>query len=357
MFTSCQKNHVKENVFGDNVSLNIEELAIRINENTLQEYYLLSSFKTEDGAEVIVGYNDMTHALDIIDLQNKEVSNVFFQKEGVDAIPLSVTGLHAYKKDSIWLYNYGNIYLMNNKGTLKTTIPTLTDDLVIVNTNYSMGSVKLYFNKKRRSLFYASKSFVYEHFVDSNTIVKYRIKESSFLKGKEATEYGWKQTPNISYTDNVIIYNYPIASDFYVIDLSTGDEFVFGGKSRYTNNISNQIGTIFTFDNAERHKVENIHFFEFLYSKKYNSYFRLHLGEGECIDGKDLYESYNQKKLYITVFDKDFSVIHETELIPNKYCYINSWVSVDSGLILFNKQATIYNEETEILALDLFYPI
>jgi hypothetical protein len=354
IIASCKRETVKETRYGQEIRLEVKTRSVGINENTLQDYYLLSSFK-EGNIEVLAGYNDKIHGLDFIQIENGDILNIPLDKEGENAVPLGVSGLFVHRKDSIWIYNNGKIYLLDNLGNVRKTIPTQMNEAPIVDTNFSTASVKLYYNGKRRSLFYASKLFVYEHFIEHDSIAKYRLLESPFLKGKEESAYGWKQIPNITYTDATIIYNYPIASDIYTIDLMTQEESLFGGESRYTSNLSNQLRSGFTFENAERHKVENIHFFEVMYNKRYNVYYRLHLGENTDMDEQNLFESYNRKRMYLMVFDQNFRVISEVDLGVGQYSYMNSWISIDEGLLLFKKEQDMH-ENDDYIELVIFYP-
>jgi hypothetical protein len=59
--------------------------------------------------------------------------------------------------------------------------------------------------------------------------------------------------------------------------------------------------------------------------------------------------------MYLMVFDHNFQVISEMDLGVGQYSYINSWVSIDEGLLLFKKEKDMH-ENDERIELAIFYP-
>ena len=133
-------------------------------------------------------------------------------------------------------------------------------------------------------------------------------------------EYGWKQCPNVTYTDKAILYNFPIESNIYVIDIESGKGSAFGGKSQYTTNSVKKLQSPFSFTDGNRHIHENVHFFELLYDSTNDRYYRLHLGSNVDYNDKMDFESlYHSKTMYLMVFNNEFEIINETKLDKERY--------------------------------------
>ena len=358
---SCKQEELrlKDNTEGIPTSLIVKKESIVVDDQCLLDYTMLSTYKSpENESGFIYGYNYKTHSLDILDTWTRKISHIALQSDGPHAILLQIQGLYVYNEDSIWVYNQGTIYLINNEGEVqeKIVVSDLKEGFVITDTNYSIAANKLYYNKKRKSLFYTVRStredplfFVYEYCLENGQISKNEIQGVGFEK--DIKSYGWKQLPNVTFTDEKIIYNFPFESNIYTVDIETGKKQAFGGKSKFTDNVVSHISGSFSFEMAERHKVENIHFFEILYNSAKNVYYRLHVGKSEFIDGEDIFKLYNRKKMYIMVFDSNFNIINETELMPNKYYYINNWGMMSDGLFIASIPADENKYEYDIFSI------
>lgn len=359
LLISCQKapRTVKNN-YGKEKELHIVNSEIEIDHEILDSYYLLSVISADEGEEIIVGYNDKTHKLDLLNFANNTVMHKALFKEGVDAIPGNITGLYAHNNDSIWLYSHNKIFLINGKGNLiwQHKLKTEGNEYIITDVNHAVASVKLFYNQLRKTLFYVSKKndefFVNEYNPGNDKTIKYAL-DKPVMQYKTPTSFGWKQIPNVTFTEDEIIYNYPIESSIYIIDINSGQRGVRGGKSQYTDNTVKELHGEPNFDNMERHKIENIHFFEVLYSKEFNCYFRVHLDKSEYLSGADYRKSFNQKEMYIMLFDKDFNIINESKLGSDKYNYYNDLVITDKGLLMFYNQISSFEDNKELLQVDI----
>ena len=233
----------------------------------------------------------------------------------------------------------------------------------MVETNFSMATIKLFYHPQRNSVFYLSVTpteesatyIVYEYSLNSGTFKTFELKGSETEKfaGKR---FGFKQFPNVTYTDQDILYNFPISSNIYRIDIETGKETAFGGKSRYTPNLASELTMPYDMKDASKHHIENIHFFEIQYDPYKNIYYRLHLDKTENVSTTPFRTLSDSKELYLTSFDKNFRITSETKLENNIYTHYNSWGVLDNGLFITEDNLLDENKDFEAFQLVIFKP-
>jgi len=364
--TSCNNKErgIIDNKYAEKREIKTNEFQIKADEKTLNSYYLNTTVIDNVGNEKIISYNYKTHALDIFDLESRNVTHLFLNTEGKDAVPTDVSGLYASTIDSIWLYSNGSIFLLDSKGVRmeKKVINNFQTGYIITNTNYSCSTINLFYNKKRNSLFYATnvspdspKFYVNELSIKNNKISQYELRYPS-VDFKKPSYFGWKQLPNITFTDDYIIYNYPIESNIHRIDLETKKDLSFGGKSRFTENLCKKMDRKSGYNSAERHKIENIHFFEINYNKSLDIYYRFHVGAAEYQNGVDFFDLYQKKHLYLMIFDNKFRIINETMLNDNRYSLINAWGSLKHGIYIYTRpqiNPKTIDLETDMMSFDI----
>lgn len=193
----------------------------------------------------------------------------------------------------------------------------------MVETNFSMATIKLFYHPQRHSVFYLTVTpteesatyIVYEYSLNSSTFKAFELKGSETEKfaGKR---FGFKQFPNVTYTDQDILYNFPISSNIYRIDIETGKETAFGGKSRYTPNLASELAMPYDMKRT-------------------------------LCDGKEL---------YLTSFDKNFRITSETKLENNIYTHYNSWGVIENGLFITKDNLLNEDQEFESFQLVIFKP-
>lgn len=355
----CTKESSKNNQIVNEKKLIIEEVSIDIDSSSLSIYNLFASNIKPDGSELLVAYNDKLHTLDLIDITNNKVSNIKLLKEGSNSVLPFIKDLYIHNQDSIWLFNNNTFYLVDSSGnvTWKHMIPPNDiDGHIITNSNYSISNIKIFYNSIKKSLFFTTienKDFYSNELVMSNLKVrKYKLERNKLLYDN-ATQYGWKQLPNVTYTKNKIIYNYPIESKIYTLDIVTGAKNIYESKSKYSTNVSDKLKGVESYESMERHKVENIHFFEVLFNEQLNCYFRIHLDMGEYDAKTYISTLYQKKDIYLMVFDKDFNIVSENKLDENKYYYFNGWGMSKNGLVIFHRESTTTDSTDEKMKFDI----
>ena len=139
-----------------------------------------------------------------------------------------------------------------------------------------------------------------------------------------------------------------------MIDLESGENFAYGGKSRYTANAVSKLSSPYSFEEGNRHIYENVHFFELLYDGINDLYYRLHLSNIEFDAETDFESLYQSKTMYLMVFNREFEIINVTKLDTKRYNYRNFWGMLNSGLFIGRNNMFYTGVEYEKLQIDIF---
>lgn len=366
LFVSCTKSKDGsiETNYGKAISFDKEEIVLPIDDKTLTSYQVISCYQEKED-NLIYAYNSPMHSLDIFNLDNKTVSHLPLHAEGENGILKNVSGLYVDRKDNMWLYSQGFLYQVNNQGKVKSKyeLPFPEGGFPMIETNFSMATNNLFYHSQRNSIFYLTVTpteesadyFVYEYSVSSGSFSTYQLKgsETEQFSGRR---YGWKQFPNVTYTNKYILYNFPISSNIYRIDIGTGKESAFGGESQYTANLVSELSMPYSMKDADKHLMENVHFFEIKYDPQKNIYYRLHLDKVERSSSIPFNTQYDSKKLYLTSFDDKFRITSETLLDSNTYNHFNSWDILNQGLFITKDNSLDDGKDFEAFQLVLFKP-
>ena len=370
--TSCfQGNKGKESRNGnsDKVDLVAEEVQIPLSEQLLLKSYYLSSSFHHDSTDFVVGYNYREHALDVVDVRSRKTSQVKLEQEGPNGISRRIGGLFVHTLDSIWLCDdTQHAYLLNRNGEITEKIMLnngASDGVVAVEANYAMSVIRLFYNKQRNSLFFAIRS---NDERSSKIIVKEQpLEQQRSSKSYELTpsvadpditfkDYGYMSNPNVSFTNDKIIYNYPIESSVYVIDLPTMERRVVSADSQFTPNRVPK-SSFSDFEGRELFALSNVHFHEVMCLPGEDLYARLHVSGATLPDEKDRGKLNASRKLLLTLFNKDFQVVNELQLPPRRYSHYTGWCALNDGILLFVDNVLSESEVSEELIFDMYKPI
>lgn len=359
--SSCnsKQERLKENVYGITPELLWDEMSFANDEQCLlKDYFMSSSFKN-DSVNMFVGYNDKIHALDFFDLSNAKTYQCQLESEGPEGTARRICGIHFHNLDSIWVYDETmHVSLLNFNGEIKEKVFLKRDDIaeeIIIQTNYAMSTNKLFYNKDRKSLFFTLANYsdimlptfrVCELSLANHQIVKYDL-SPSLVEPKLSSDYCNKRIPNVIFSDSLIIYNYPIESNVYTLNVYTGEKSIKGGRSRFTENAAAKAkGSLDDYATFERHDIENVHFQEVSYLPELQCYVRLHFGSADYIAGKSPMELFKQKEIYLMLFNERFEIINETRLPPRRYTHYTTWLPMTNGFLIFvNEMSTPEDEE------------
>lgn len=364
-----KKGEVSRKTDADKVELLVEEIQIPPSDQLLLKSYYLSSAFQCDTTHVVVAYNYKEHALDLVDLNSKKTMQLKLTQEGPAAITRGIGGLYIHNLDSIWICDdTQNAFLVNGKGEIKEKIllsSDASDGVVAVSTNYAQSVIKLFYNEQRNSLFYAVEKIenevravtVKELFLGKQKrIESYALSPSTVEPIIEFKDYGYMCNPNITFTNDKIICNYPIESSIYVIDLPTMERRTIIADSEFTpNRVSKSSAS--SYEAQEKIALENIHFHEVMYMPKEELFCRLHVGAAHMTNEKDRMKWNDSRNLYLTLFDRDFNIVNELELPSRRYSYYTGWCALDNGVLIFVDNLLSEMDLSEELFFDIYKPL
>ena len=367
LFSACHSGN-KQN--GGNRLSNIEGLKV---ENmihpesgilNLKSYYLSVCYR--DTTDWLYGYNSKLHALDCFNLQNGKAMQLSFSAEGNSAVVRPITALSVCSPDSIWVVDATqSALLLNRKGKKKKKIglPSVlsSGQSIIVERNHAISTTDLYYDEIRHSLLFGIRnasttpvSFqVCELFLsDSISPVIYPLQPSIEIPEVGDGDYANMNRPNITFTSDKIVYNYPVESHIYVMDRKSRQTDVYEADSKYCKNKADKCESRDDYAKWEKHGVVNPHFYEVRYLPARNMYIRLHVGEEEYDTSKRLGNILAGRKLYLTVFDNRFNVIGERELASRRYSLWTGWCVTENALLIYVDNPLSEEEKGEYLEYD-----
>lgn len=270
---SCsQRRENIKTVDNDLVEIQKEELFFPPSDVLQLKSYYLSSSVQVGAKHILIGYNHKEHALDCIDLLEKKIIQIPLQTSGPNAIT-RLTGIFAYQKDSIWVADESeSVFLIDPKGNVLKRIQIRNslqeDEDLIINTNHAMSTIRLYYNALHQSLLCTVKDRsvspprfkVKEIFLEENQKVKTFNLYPSIAEPDISKGYANMSEPNVNFRDDYILYNYPIESHLYKIDLNTGSGKMYKADSDYTSNKAQKCKSKTDYTEWQRHGFENPHF-------------------------------------------------------------------------------------------------
>lgn len=330
----------------------------------LKSYYLSSSIH-EDSVDIIVGYNYRLHCLDYINLESKQVTQTMLPANGPDAIN-RVSGLYAHSLDSVWVSDEsGCAFLVDSKGIVKSKLNLMEyikeGEQILINTNYAIQISHLYYNKLRQSLMFliqdmSAKTFaVKEVFAngkgDANA---YKLLPSNVIPDM-SEGYGFMNCPNVNYVDNTIIYNYPVESSIYTLNILTNARTSIKAESSFTPNVVGKCQGK-GYSELEKHRLENPYFYDVMYIPYYKMYARLHIDGVEYDAERGIDKMINDRDLYLMLFNDGMEKVGEVKLAKHRYNFFTGWGASYSGIVLFVDNMLDPANDTDDLTLDLISP-
>lgn len=344
----------------DSLSYHVKHIQVPSADSVFElNSYNITDFMNVDTIKGMIAYNYRLHSLDIINLDGKHpVSSIPLQQEGPDGVSNRISGIDFINWDSIWIYDKTAVCLLNKRGEVKNRISMPGSwEKILVEANYAINTAKFTYNQNHHSLLYLAKrdSFVIEEFdVINQKVVKRYPLSNSVVNLERALLYGDMDAPNVTFVTGKVIYNYPYESNIYLLDLNSGKQSVIDAKSRYTSNEARQC-TAKGYSLWERHRIENVHFYDVMYLSGCDRYVRLHLSGKEFDANESAQALIDGKDIYMMCFDKDFNLLGESKLENNKYCYYTGWCALPDALLMFNDNS-LSDSVDENLNMDLIYP-
>lgn len=325
----------------------------------LKSYYI-SSFVDFDSVKGMMAYNYRLHSLDLINVEgNYSISSIPLQREGPDGIPGRISGICPVSEDSTWVYDGISMYLINGLGKVCDRISFQDPEHVIITTNYAICTAHFCYDAARSSLLYlrdhAGIFSIEEYDVRKKCVTKQYPLSCSVVNPAGEQMYGDMEYPNINFSGGCVIYNYPYESSVYVLDLKSGESSVIPAESLYTAHAAHPCPDR-GYSVWERHRIENVHYFDVMYLPVSRLFVRLHLGGVAFDAGSSVLSLLDSKSLYMSVFDKDFHRMGEVKLADKKYNLFTGWCALGDALLLFNDNSLSASTDSDRLDMDLVTP-
>ena len=366
---SCNVKKTKEALDTDHnpIVLETKEYVVPPSDILNLKSYYLSAVYQKDSAALLYGYNYKSHALDVFDLSTLQTGQLSFFKEGPSGVQRPIYGFFVCSPDSVRLLDEALSFLLINKsGEVLKRIQSQqllkSDETALVAQNYAIATDKFYYDAAHGSLLFgvmnrsdSNRRFkVYEISVDNSTLLTEYVLQPSVEGGDVYNSgYGNMNKPNICFTDKYILYNYPIESHIYIMDRDTKTTQALKADSRFTGNVADKCSSESDYNQWVRHGIENPHFYEIMYVHSKHMYARLHTGGRSFDVGKSISDLYYDKKLYLTVFNDDFSVYDEIELPSYRYNLSTAWSVLENGLLLYVDNPLSNETKDENLRFDI----
>ena len=189
---------------------------------------------------------------------------------------------------------------------------------------------------------------------ESNKINTFEL-DASIVQPDISKDYANMSEPNVSFNNECIIYNYPIESHIYTIDLANKTKKTFSADSRYTQNLAEKCSSSTDYSIWEKHGFENPHFFDIMYLPEYEMFVRLHIDKIDFDITKNLEKLAYKRDFYLMIFDKDFNIVCEKKLPSNRLSPYTGWTVTNDGIVFFVDN--IYDKhDTDNLILDIIHP-
>lgn len=363
---SCTGQKSGKKIENDKAAIEVAEIKFPP-QNVLQlkSYYLSSSIHS-DSVDFLIGYNYKSPSLDYINLKSKLVTQTMLSSEGPDALT-RFTGMYAHTFDSIWVSDESErAFLIDNTGEVKKTVNLkgyLEDkEQLLINTNHAMFTSHLYYNKGRQSLMFLVKNVssntfgVKEVFVNKESEAKtYKLSPSKIVPDL-SEGYAYMDAPNVNFAGENIIYNYPVESSIYTLNINTDEREVITADSRYTSNIVEKCVAGKDYSTLEKHRVENPHFYDVMYIPHFNVYARLHLDKVDFDESRGMDKLLSDRDLYLMLFNEEFETICEVKLSKHRYNYFTGWNASYNGIAIFVDNILDEKNDTDDLTLDIISP-
>lgn len=364
-FSSCSSGSRKAAADDSHIGLTTKTLQIPSSDVLNLKSYYLSCTCRKDTSEWLYAYNYKEHALNRFDLHSLGSMQIPLAVEGASAVVRPISGLYVCSPDSIWVYDAAQkALLLDGKGLVLRSVPLAaglsSGQAVMIERNYAISTTPLYYDAHRRSLLFgirdASGPLVAfkarEYFLDTGRATDVPLPASVDVPHVAEGDYADMSRPNLTFTAEKIVCNYPVESHIYVIDRRSGQTDVFEAPSRYTANKAEPCRSRTDYTQWERHRVENPHFYELMYLPALGRYVRLHTA-GQMYDAsKKLMDQLLEKRFFLTLFDHDFSVLGEEELPAHRYNIFTGWCPASDALLFYVDHPLSGGEETEELVID-----
>lgn len=305
----------------------------------------------------VYAYNYKEHTIDVIDLNYNVMNNsIKLVMDGPNAVMHELYGLKVISPDTIAVYDLNNICIMDGRGIVFDRIELPHDLHVCIDCNArsNISDFKIDFATNKVTFPAANrdgmnKYSVVEYDYKNHDVTRYYDLEGPTSKGN----YGFMRYPNVSYNQNLIIYNYPFESDVYVLDSMKGESRrISVQRSLCADKIEQYSGK--SIEAIGWHGAENYFFSPLYYIPEREQYIQVVLGKTTLDHNSSLAKAYYDRPFYLTVFDNSFVRIGEIEINRHKYSPYAGWFHTLDG-IAFYIDNVFYSKTPDYIYIDKYF--
>ena len=336
------------------VSLELSKAGIPVDSVGLAIYGTDPFIFEQDNAHFLYIYNTPQHSIDVYNLTQKSFTNrIQLKTEGPDEVN-KVYNIFVHSPDSIYIFGKGRLYHTSSKGSVIKAYNTMFEKSIGTDGGYfhSPNEANFTLNKsgtKMTGLFLHNTSSAAERTQESlanfiigqldlstNNISFLPIEYSEFIKTHKGDFSELK--PNLTFTENQIIFNWPIESNIYTYSYTTEHIKTHGAKSEYSKNASPTLST-----NPEYNYTNEGTWFKAVKPiPGTNYYYRTHWGSQSKLNKDGKPSDASSKPGYLMILTKEFDVI--TEIRINNDCFLDGSFATDEGIFFWAKDGMNENE-------------
>ena len=342
---SSYKNLKAKDAKEQTIKFSVEDVRIPIDSLSYPSYSIYQNIII-DGESYLAGYNTRMHSIDIFNLDTKSFSrHIKIELQGPNEIG-NLDGFCIQSWDSIFIYSLGKLYLMDDSGSINWSLnmmklkPTNGEPGTLASTigfglNFSKNRNSVFFNFIPRNVEFGTKEFyslpfIAEFHLDNNSLTLLPVKYSDYFVNNYT---GYLSVPNFSFFNDRIYYCFSGESNIYSYDLNTNETNIYGGRSKFTKSLAESIPRNSTFDQKLRHRLTSATFFNITYDPFRDIFYRLHYGNLDYSISNETNNTFNDKSLYLMIFNKEFELLEEIKL--DNYTYLPEFCGIsEEGLFL-----------------------
>jgi hypothetical protein len=318
-------------------------------------YYAKRDIYTKENTDWLFGHNHAINSIDVFNLTEKKFSHrINLESDGPNGIE-RVYQLKVVSLDSIAILDTSiSLKIVSSDAKVIKKLDLRVSDSESgqpLGYFYNYNDARIVYEKDKRS-------FILHFLNESVKERKFKSKDPHSIFGRinlegevdflpishsrviyERNGEVIERMPNYSYHKGKIIYGFIFESNIYTFDLRTGDRSLYGGKSKFSQNMQD-----FSLPPQE-FRLLGTWFNSVIFDSSSGFYLRTHWGSQPRLQIDSNPSSALTKPGYIMVFDEGFAVVDEIEL-PEEYWLEDSFV-YSEGMAFWSKESLI-NEENSI---------
>ena len=337
---SCQEARVSEVISEvskyEKAYMTVDTLRIELTE---KQKFIYKKFGTvSHNAELyFVGYNDILHSFDVFNLDKSTfVRSIPLQREGPNGIP-DLIGFTPVGVDCLYILGATQLVRVNSKGEIEDKIGINHGNTSISghNPNKDMFWLEtdepLYYDNETHSIYGKNHSYQYgqcdpRRYKNRDLVVRLELEGERMStvpvrlpQEKADGSYGFIDKTFTNWSHDQLIYNFASDPNIYVMDRNSERVKVYDGHSFYTNNVVTPLSwsACNDYDFKVAHYIREVQFEKVMTDPHRGLYYRFHRKELPIDKPKG--HEFNDKKLFLTIFDDAFAKAQEFILDNRSY--------------------------------------